>query len=331
MNVDAGNGESGRWRRFRKSVSRRLRRGPEWVLVSLGWYVIPRLSRQRVLALARIGGRVGEILDRRSRRTIEANLEFVYGPAASRAERDALVRSVCRHAALVVLDFFWFSRDSRARVLQHVSFDDRIARFLAEDEAAVVVTGHLGTWELAAQLLCAHDRRLTSVYAPLGGALTQRRMEGMRAAIGQTVVPRDGGAAVALLRALHDGHVVGLLLDQHATLSAGGAFVDFLGHPAAISKIAGVLSIRRNVPVHAICCKHTGNGFYRTEMLDTLPPGHGMDELAVTQWVANTLGAAILRTPEQWFWMYRRWRHVPPGVDGTTFPFYSHPFNPACD
>jgi KDO2-lipid IV(A) lauroyltransferase len=315
---------------MRKRILHTLCAAPEWLLVTLAWIVVPRLSRRRIVRLAARSGNAMARICGRPRRIVEANLDLVFGPAAARGERDALVRAIFAHAVLVLLDFFWFARDSRNRVLQHVAFDAGIERVIASDDPAIMVTGHVGAWELAAQVLCARGRRLTSVYAPLGGPQTRERMRAMRKANGQTVVPREG-AAVALLRALHERQLIGLLLDQFTPVSSGGVFVDFLGRKAIISKIAGTLSVRRHVPVHILWCRHLGDGEYRAELLDTLPAGHGMDEVAVTQWAAAALGAAVRGAPEQWLWTYRRWRHVPLDEDPKDYPFYARPFNPLCN
>ncbi len=315
------------WRRRRKRLVRRLRAHPEGWLVTLAAAVIPRLPRPVILATARSVGTVLPWIARRERAIVEANLDLVYGPDPSPGVRARRIRAIFRHSALVLLDCFWFSRNSRERVLRHVRCDDLFTSVLRENRPLIVVAAHLGSWELGAQLACILGRRLTSVYAPVGGGRTQQRLAAMRAANGQTIVPREG-ALRALLKALRDRQVVGLIVDQYTSVEDGGAFVDFLGRKAAISQVAGVLSLRFKTPVHALCCRHTGDGNYHVGITRVLLPGHGMDALQVTQWVASALGDAIRSVPEQWLWMYRRWRHVPPGEDPGRYPFYARPWTP---
>ncbi len=180
------------------------------------------------------------------------------------------------------------------------------------------------------QTACVYGHPLTSVYAPLGGALTRKRMDDMRTAAGQVLVPREG-VVVSLLRALRQGHFIGLLLDQHTPVNSGGIFVDFLGLPATVSGLAALLSIRRKVPIYVVHCRLLESGHYRVESHGVLPGDHGLDEKEVTQWIADRLGEAILKTPQQWLWRYRRWRYIPPGDDPARFPFYARPFNPEVD
>lgn len=282
------------------------------------------------MALAGMCGSLYAGLARRERAIIRANLELVFGPPASSVERRRLVRAICTHAARVLLDFFWFAKETRQRVLDHVELDGGVSALCRSSAPAIVVTGHMGCWELAAQILCAHGRKLTSVFAPIGGPTTQALMERMRSSDGHTVVPREG-AVVGLLRALRQGHLVGLLLDQRTPLREGGLFVDFMGRKTTMSKVAGTLSVRLRVPVAVMWCRYAGNGRYRAEFLGELPADHGLDEAGVTQWVSDALGRAIRANPGQWLWMYRRWRHVPAGEDPSAYPFYAGPHDPAMD
>jgi len=319
-----------RLRRTWKRVARASRAVPERFLVSLAWHVIPRLSRSWVLLFSRAGGYVYTLLGRRDRKVIEANLDLVFGSATCRLDRRRLVRDICTNVVRMLLDCFWFARNNRTRILEYVSLDPGFEALKKSCDPVVAVTGHMGSWELVAQVLSLHGRRGTSVYAPIGGPATQQLLLKMRAQNGQDLVPREG-AVLPLLRALRRGDLVGLLLDQRTPLREGGVFVDFLGRKTTMSKAAGTLSVRLKVPVVTLWCRHVGEGRYLAEVLDFLPPDHGMNETEVTQWVADSLGKAIRHFPEQWLWMYRRWRHVPDGEDPARYPFYSIPHNPDVD
>ncbi len=261
---------------------------------------------------------------------MQANLDLVFGSPASATERKRLLQAISIHAARVLLDCFWFAKDSRRRILDYVSLDPEFAALTKGDQATIAVTGHLGAWELVAQSLSLHGRKGTSVYAPIGGSETQRLLLKMREQHGQDLVPQKG-AMLPLLRALRRDEIVGLLLDQRTAVRDGGIFVDFMGRKTTMSKSAGTLSVRLRVPVVALRCRYIGGGRYRGEVLGSLPADHGLDEEQVTQWVADTLGSAVRAYPEQWFWMYRRWRHVPAGEDPAGYPFYAKPHNPEHD
>ena len=136
---------------FGKKLKRNLRAVPEWLLVQLAWHTIPRLSRPRTMALARWGGRRLMGFGGRTLRIVETNLDLVLGKAEDPAARKALIEDIYCNAAQVLIDFFWFARDTRSRVLEFISVDETVGAAIAAEDPAIMVTGHLGSWELAGQ------------------------------------------------------------------------------------------------------------------------------------------------------------------------------------
>ena len=318
-------------RRFRKRVFHALLVPVELLLVHLAMFAIPRLSRGRALGLSRFIGGCAMCLSRRDTRHMRANLRLIYGDTMDKAEEKRFMRSVWNHAGLILIDFFWFLKDTHQRVMEYVEIDPSFTALSRGTDGCLGITAHIGNWELAAHSMCEHGREVTSVFAPIGATrLTQKALLASREASGQRLVARQG-AVLHLLRALRNGTIVGLLLDQFTKVTQGGMFVDFLGMPAPISKIAGVLQTRRHCAIHIVACLHQGNGHYRSFESAVLPGDSGLSEEEVTQWVADRLSDLVRQCPEQWLWMYRRWRHVKPGDDPARYPYYAHSFNPLAD
>ena len=319
------------FRTFRKKLARALLIPLELLLVRLASFALPRLSRRGILRLSRFIGACAMRFGRRDNRFMQANLRLVYGDSMDDAERRRFMRAVWNHASLVLLDFFWFLRDTHERVLRHVDIDPSFLALSRGTTGCMGVTAHLGNWELVAHSMCESGRQVTSVFAPIGATrLTQNALLASREASGQLLVEKRG-AAVHLVRTLRKGGIVGLLLDQYTKVLDGGMFVDILGMPAPISKVAGVLHVRMKCPVHIVACVHQGDGRYRAFQAAELPADAPLDEEETTQWIADQITALVRQYPEQWLWMYRRWRHVAPGTDPALYPDYAHPFNPLVD
>ena len=318
-------------RQFRKRLFHAMLVPVELLLVRLALSIIPRLSRERALRFSRFLGGVAMHLCRRDCRYMRANLKLIYGDTMDKAEMRRFMRSVWNHAGLVLVDFFWFLRDTHERVTKYVDIDPSFTALSRGTDGCLGITAHIGNWELAAHSMCEHGREVTSVFAPIGATrLTQKALLASRESSGQHLVAKQG-AVLHLLRALRAGTIVGLLLDQFTKVTQGGMFVDFLGLPAPISKIAGVLHTRRRCAVHIVACVHQGTGRYRSFESAVLPADSGLTDEEVTQWVADRLSDLVRQYPEQWLWMYRRWRHVKPGDDPARYPYYAHSFNPLVD
>lgn len=186
---------------------------------------------------------------------------------------------------------------------------EEIARLAAPGKGVLLLTGHLGCWELLGGWLA---RRLPAAgLGPLGvvtGTVrnppVDRLLQDRRRALGMLVLPREAGAA-PLLRHLRAGGVAAVLLDQRT--SASNRAVPFFGHPAptpvGLARIAG----RGGIPVLpvAIARRKDGPGHRVVHLPPLATAGRDEDELLVA--CNGALEELIRRNPAEWVWFHRRW------------------------
>lgn len=305
------------------------RRGVEVAITRLALAAIPRLSRGGALALARNLARAALRLARRERRVALANLDFAYQGQLTPARREAILRGAFENAARTIVDVVWFSRDSAARLRQWVHLPDELLDLLRVPRPQVLVTAHLGNWEVLGQAVTLAGVPLLSVAAPLANPAVDRLFVRQRERSGQIVVPRSGAVA-RMLRHLHDGGKVGLLLDQNTIPAHGGVFVRFFGWPVPVSTAAAVLALRAHAEICFIYCLPRADGGYRAVCSGRiLPAEFGEDRSPeavrrLTQRITDLTEAAVRRHPDLWLWTYKRWRLVEPGWPRKLYPFYSH-------
>ncbi len=306
---------------------RKLRFRLEIILVKLGMAVAPRLPRVAVRGLAAIGGWLAYWLAPGLRRLALTNLALAFQGALPPAECRRLAQASFRNFALVFLDFFWFSRDTAARLRKYVRVDPWLREGLRRFPT-IGVTAHFGNWELLAQALAMDGVPVTAVAAPLANPAVDDSFLRFRAAGGVRIIPKQG-AVRQLLRTLRAGGNVALLLDQNVKQEDGGIFVDFFGLPIPMSNAAAVLAERTGTSITMVFCKVAPGGYYN---LYTLPfwcvwraPGEDVEAVrrATTQRIAALFEAEIRRHPDQWLWMYKRWKHVAPGLPRAAYPYYA--------
>lgn len=182
---------------------------------------------------------------------------------------------------------------------------------------AVVVTGHVGNWELAGAVLAGFGLRVFAAYRPPDPPFDGWVAE-LRRGLGVEPVP-ESRAPLRLLRALREGGVVALVADQHA--GPRGAVVTFLGRQASTWRGPSRLALRADVPLFFGALLREGAG-YRARLEPVPRPaapdagdgGDGWsgtaegDDAALTgRWVRR-LEAAVRERPEQYFWFHRRWK-----------------------
>ncbi len=310
-------------------------------MLRFGLLVIPRLSRQVIIGIATLAGRAAYACARKQQRIALANLRIAFGSSMSEAELHAIAEKSFRSIALVILDFLWFSRDTSARLARWVTIDDSIRKGLAKPPV-IGVTAHFGNWELISSASAELGVRHAAVFAGLKNPFVTPFLSRMRNADGVEVVRREG-AIGKLLKALRKGNSIALLLDQNTVPGEGGVFVDFFGLPAPVSSAAGLLSERTGVPVLISFCMLRPDGSYFLYSLPALRPPHrpakqeepaaGVEDnrarlptdsaVDITQAIVRAFETEITRHPEQWLWMYKRWKFFAPGVPREKYPFYS--------
>ena len=305
-----------------KKKWREIRSRLEWVPIAIAHAIVPHLSRRAVLTLARWAGFAGPFLDRRGARLAQANIDFVF-PRLSVQRKRAILIGCYRNIARVMLDMFWFGKESAARVKAWTSLSADWKRYLDLPGPKVIVTAHHGNWEMAGHVVVSHGYPLMSVGKRLGSDDTTRRLNAFRARLGQEIVFADG-AVMPLLRTLKKGNNIALLADQHLREREGGIWVRFLGHWALTAPTPAFFAQRvKQATIAVAYMQARPDGRYRCAMPIVVEQVPGESMQALTQRIADASSALIRRFPTQWLFAYARWKDVPENGSPADYPFYA--------
>ena len=264
---------------------------------------LPRSAR---LALARgLAGRAAGWFPAERARVL-ANIAHVR-PHASPAEREALVADVFRHFAICFADLISTNRSEAQpdRLVTRIEGDEHLVAAIAEGRGLVLVTAHLGNWELGGRLLATRLRRPTHVIvAAEVDPRVERFLRGGPSPV-RFVRRGDPTAMVPLVAALRRGEIVALQGDR-ALGTRGDALVDFFGDPAPFPLGPFVLGRAAGVPVVPAFCLLEPDLRYTVVMAPAIHVDADGEAKALAEWVA-VLEAMIRRAPEQWFNFFDVW------------------------
>jgi KDO2-lipid IV(A) lauroyltransferase len=277
--------------------------------------VLPReLARA---AGAAIGAAAGTLAGRLSG-TGDRNLRLAF-PELSQAGRRAMLRGTFRSLGWQLAEFCQMSKYSAEFVRQQVMRYEGLENFLtaeARGKGVLVLTGHLGAWELSSFVHSLLGHPMGMVIRRLDNPLVDRMVNAIRCQHGNRVLHKDDFAR-GLISAMHRGETVGILMDTNMT-PPQGVFVPFFGVPACTA--SGLARIARKtgaavVPGFLLWSQaedryvlHFGDELRLQRTADA-----EADALANTALFAATTEAYIRRSPEQWLWLHRRWKTRPPG------------------
>ena len=307
----------------------------------VGWrlqYLLMRLAEALVRSLPpaaamRMGDVVGTIwwaVDRRRRKRASENLRIAYPHLDDAARRD-LVRASFKSMARVPIETMFAERllPSWDAVLRRCRIEgdlERLRRHALARDAVMVVTGHLGNWELAARFLRLLGADTAVVARPIDNPLIDAHIVRQRG--GRGTVIRHHGALARVREALRAGRVVALVGDQNA--GRRGTFVPFFGLPASTYAAPAWMALREDVPLLVGTCIREPGHDYRFRVcfaFEGLPADAGRKGAIekLTALTMERLEAYVREAPAQYNWLHRRWKDRPRGEDpATDRPRYDH-------
>lgn len=236
-------------------------------------------------------------------------------PEFSPAEIHCLALRCYRHFGALLAEFSRLPLLHPDNVRQLVDFQnlEELDRALALGKGGVVVSGHLGNWELMGSACAVMGYPVYYVVTGQENERVEIMMDRLRQSTGVGIIKRRD-ALKQVTKALKENRLVAILSDQDA--HEAGAFVPFFGRLASTPRGAAIFSLRTGAQL--IFADSYRQGTDRLKVDLELIPQTGLPEdreAAVQELVRRftaKLEQAIRRHPEQWFWMHRRWKTPPP-------------------
>jgi KDO2-lipid IV(A) lauroyltransferase len=247
--------------------------------------------------------------------SLRSNLQLVTGLNGSAL--DALCRENVANFSNMLADYFLCAgpdaATQAANLLHEHGGGENIAAARAAGRGIIVVTGHLGHWELGGLMLAKLGLPLTVVTLEEPSSELSRWREACRQQLGIktiTVGPGHPFAFVEMMQTLRRNELVAMLVDR--PYEGSGECVELFGHKTQFSTAPALLAYHTGATVLPAFVLHDGQGGYRTMAEPPIPmPDCGDPRTTVaanTQRIATVFQEIIRRHPEQWFNYVPIWR-----------------------
>jgi len=288
----------------------------DWALRGMAG-VVGVLPRSAARAVGAGIGWVVWVLLGRLRRVGMRNLEIAY-PEKTVAEREKILRGVYRSLGWQLGEFCKMGGYSAAEASKFIRYDGLEHYLAARDtgRGVLVLTGHLGAWELSSFYHSLMGYPMSLVIRRLDNPLVDAYVNGVRAMHGNRVIHKDDFAR-GLLTAMHRGETVGILMDTNMT-PPQGVFVPYFGVEACTATAMARVALRSGAAVlPGFLVWEAAEGRYVLrfgEELELVRTGDAeTDIVANTALFTATIESYVRRYPEQWLWVHRRWKTRPEG------------------
>ncbi len=281
-------------------------------------FVVRQLPRNVSL---RLGAGLGDIVYRtvkRRRQIALKNLRMALGREKSRDELEHIARSSFRNMGKTLVEFLSTPRYSaeRLRSLARIEGMENVQQAMNRGKGIIVISAHLGNWELIFQIMSRSIRRLSAIAQSFKYHRLDRLVNSYRTRYGGQVIKKEM-AVKQILRLLRQGQEVAFLGDQDA--GDDGVFVDFFGIPASTPRgpvmlalrtdasIINVLDVRQDDDSHLI----TFSEPMELEISGDLEKDVESNTARFVKYLEKT----VREHPCQWLWMHDRWKTRPKTKD----------------
>jgi len=251
-------------------------------------------------------------LDKKHRRVIRQNLQFIYGDDLD----EALVEEVSRYGyknlalnLLFTIERRYMSIEEFKKRLVFVNLED-IEKVRAEGRPIIYCTAHFGQWELGGSAVGTFIEPVMAIYKGMNNPYFEKYLLESRSKLGMTNVPHHG-AFKSLIKQMRQKKSTAILVDTNVKKS-DGIVVDFMGKPTTQVTTPAYLARKLDAAVIPCIAYSDDKGNYIIRFSPEIEVHKTDDEDAdirdATQKLSNWFSQAIFEDPKQWFWMHRRWK-----------------------
>lgn len=287
--------------------------------------LIPRLSLAMLHRLAAFLGNTAWAVDVRGRRVIRENLRIAFGEELPTTRRDQLERANYRNFARTFLELFWGSRLQEFPWDQFfsLSFDTPAAEAAASEGRCIFATAHCGNFEwlslgramkFGPSMIIAQDFKnppLTAMF---------RRL---RSLSGQIIIPQEG-AMLRLFRHLRKGGSAAALVDLNVHPDQSAVAIRRFGRWSSISVLHVALAARTGLPLVPALALPLPDYRWQLRFMDPIPVNPETSLQAAAQQCWDAIEPVLRQYPDQWMWLYKHWRFLPPGENKSAYPAYAN-------
>lgn len=185
--------------------------------------------------------------------------------------------------------------------------------YYAQQKSLVVVSGHLGNWEMLNLFASAKlSYQIVVVYHELANEIFEDWFKKVRTKFGTEMIPMKD----AMVRAMapREKPFLFVLVNDQSPSPDKAYWTNFLNQDTGIFRGGELIAKRLNAPVlyMGILRDEHKRGFYRSyfKLITENPKKEPANKILQSQ--IEYLEEDIKRQPDNWLWSHRRWKHARP-------------------
>lgn len=283
----------------------------KYYLYKIGQFLVNHIPQKISYKLAGIISDAHYFTSLKDKKAVRNNLENILH---SKKDLSRLSREMFRNFGRYLVEFFQIERTVNKEYIKEkvkIKNIERINQVLDKGKGGLILSAHIGNWELGAVVLGALGYTLNAIALPHKERKVNNLFNHQRESKGIEVIPINK-AAYRCIRALKNNELVAVLADRD--FGSSGEILDFLGRKAIIPRGAAVFSEKTGAPVVPIfSIREKDNSFtlYICEPIFPPEPVKGMGKpeavLKIMRQYTAVMEDIIRRYPSQWMMFRKFW------------------------
>lgn len=250
------------------------------------------------------------------RRVAKRNLELCF-PEWTEQRRTDLLDENMRTMGMLLIEtaLSWWASDKSLEKRVRYQGLDHLEAGLAKGKGVILLTGHFTSMELGGRLIML-KKRCYVMFRPLKNPLFNAVMVQARTHHSEGVVLQEDPRA--MIRALRKNKIVWYAPDQDYGRKLS-IFAQFFGNTAATVPATARMAKISGAAVIPFVPRREADGSYTLTLspaLDGFPTG---DDVADAQRINDLIEEEVRQSPEQYYWVHRRFKTQPEGKKGSLY------------
>lgn len=217
-------------------------------------------------------------------------------------------KEVAKSAGKMLTDSLWiWQHPQEALQKTELIHWDVVENAMAEGKGLLMLTPHLGAFEMIPRVLAEHFPA-TIIYKPAKQTWLNDLIEKGRAHPRMNFVPANMQGVRQIARALVRGEAVGILPDQ-VPGNGEGVWAPFFGKPAYTAVLPAKIALKNNIPTIVFSAIRQPHGSGWSVVAQRMTEPFQSDPVAAATQLNHFLEQVIIQNPEQYLWMYKRYKH----------------------
>jgi KDO2-lipid IV(A) lauroyltransferase len=277
-------------------------------------FLVSLLPRKAMVRLGKCLGGFGYRIWNTRRRIALSNIEYAFGGAKTRKEKEWIAKEAFKNIGASVLELFWGVRRMNEAVFRdavEVEGLHIIRSALSRNVGLILLPAHYGNWEIMANAVGYLQIHAHFVAKRLKNPYLDKAINDYRCETGNRVIYTNG-ASRQMEAVLKQGGVIATLLDQKVPVHEGGILVDFFGRKAPTTPLLAELHLMTDSPLMLVRCYPLEYGRCRLvfgpEIRFNATGNQKQDVRDLTQACMTAIEDYIREKPQFWIWGHKRWK-----------------------